>query len=391
MRRLASIAAAILVLAALGAGAWWLLAGPDAGSGGQAGPSGPPMGPGGREGPLAVGVEPVVTRTVPEFRQYVATIEAIDQVEIRAQVSGYLVERPFTAGALVEPGEVLFRIDPRPFEARIERLEAELAAQEARRDFLRTQLDRFVPLAREEFTTEERIDELRSQLEQTRAGMRGLEAQIRSARLDLDYATIHSPVRGRVGFSNADVGDLIQAGGEPPLTTVVRLDPIYVTFDPTDTELDRLIDGGEPRPLPVEVMLPGDEPYQHDGTLAQVDNRFQPTTGTIAARAIVPNPDHRLRPGQFARARLILEQREDALLIPSRALDSDQGRRFVYRLADGTAEKRFVETGGVYGDETLILSGLEADDRVIVDRLQQVQDGMAVTERAAAQARRPDP
>jgi RND family efflux transporter MFP subunit len=394
MRRSVIIAVALLVLAAAGAGAWWLLAGPGGGNGvgnggeggGQAG--GPPAGPGGRQGPLPVAVEPVAIETVPEFRQYVATVRAVEAVEVRAQVTGYLVDMPFTEGGLVERGELLFRIDPRPFQARISRLEAERDAQAASRDFAQTQLQRFLPLAEEDFATEERIDELRTEREQAAAQVNALTADLRRARLDLEYSTIASPIDGRVGFANVDVGDLVQAVGEQPLVTVVQLDPIYVTFDPTDTEFDRLIGpDGEPRPLTVEVLLPGGEQYAYDGTLAQVDNQFDPTTGTIAARALVPNPDHQLRPGQFARARLILEQRENALLVPSRALGSDQGRRFVYVFADGTAERRFVETGGVYGERTLILDGLEPSDRVIVDNLQRVQDGTAVEIRGQAQAR----
>jgi RND family efflux transporter MFP subunit len=371
----------VLVLIAGGVGLWRVLTDPGPAEGG-----GPPAGPGGREGPLPVGVEPVAVRSVPDFREYVATVRAIEEVQVRARVSGYLVDMPFTEGGLVEEGEVLFRIDPRPFEARVARLQGERRAEQARRRFAQTQIERFLPLLDEDFATEERIDELRSERDGAAARVDALEAQIRRAMLDVEYATIVSRVTGRAGFASVDVGDLVEAGGETPLTTVVQLDPIYVTFEPTERELERMLDGGEPLPLTVEVLHDGGGAYPHSGTLSQVDNRFAETTGTIRARATVPNPGHALRPGQFVRARLIFERIESALLVPSRALGSDQGRRFVYLFADGTAERRFVETGGVYGDDTLILEGLDEGDRVIVDNLQRVRDGMPVEVRGRAQA-----
>ncbi|NBC31958.1 MAG: efflux RND transporter periplasmic adaptor subunit [Alphaproteobacteria bacterium] len=388
--RLLFIGLAVLLLAAGGVALWqgWgpfasgggMAARQAGGNGGGDGGGGPPIPGRGPQGPVPVTVQPVTTRTVPIFRDYVGTVRAIQSAELRARVEGHVVALPFDEGSLVAEGDVLVRLDTRPIEAELEQLRGERAALVAERTFQERQLARFSALEREDFATEERIDRITRSLERARAEIAALDGEIRALRLDRDFATVAAPFDGLAGFAAVDLGDLV-VPGQDPLVSVVQTDPIFVEFEPVDTELTRLQapDGAGPRPLQVIVRFDDGRALPEPGTLTQLDNAFDEATGTIRARATVPNPGTRLRPGQFVRARLILEERENAVLVPAAALATEQGRRFVYRIDEtGTARRTAVETGRVYDGLTLVTDGLSPGDRIATDNLQRLSDGTPV-------------
>lgn len=382
-RRAFFISLAVLLLAAGGLAVrqGWLpfeTGGGQAASGEQEG--GPPPGRG-PQGPVPVTVRQVTTDTVPIFRDFVGTVRAIQSAELRARVEGQVIATPFEEGALVAQGDVLVRLDPRRIEAQLTELRGERAALVAERRFQEKQLERFSALERREFATEERIDEITRSLERARAQIEAINGEIQQSRLDLDFATIEAPFDGLAGFADVDVGDLVVPGRDP-IVSVVQTDPIFVEFEPVDRELLRLqaADSAAPQPLEVIIFVDEDRQLPEPGRLTHLDNDFDESTGTIRARATVPNPDIRLRPGQFVRARVILEQRENAVLVPTSALASSQGRRFVYRIDDeGVARRTPVQTGRVYGDRTLVTEGLSPGDRIATDNLQRLTDGASVS------------
>lgn len=335
---------------------------------------------GGQQGqaPVSVEVYRVEPAIVPIYLDYTGQTVATRSVSIQARVTGYLTERNFEEGTLVEEGDALYRIDPRPFQIALDQAVAQRDAQQASVALAEAQLARLEPLAQQDFASQAQLDERQSQLAQARATVRQLDATIAEAQLDLEFTTIEAPFAGRIGFSEVEVGALITS--DQALTTLMTLDPMFVRFEPSERELARINDAreGSDDALSVEVTLSDGTRYEQAGRLAQIENSISELTGTIAARAVVANPDRTLLPGQFVRARLVLDERE-ALLIPTEALSTDQGRRIVYVFRDdGTAEGREVEPGRIYGARTLIEEGLSAGDRVITSNLQRLKGGAQV-------------
>ncbi len=374
---------ALLALAvALGAG-WYLAGLPPFGGGGE-GQQAQGQGPGGKggqgggpgAGPVPVEVRTVGTERVPIFLEYTATASAPRQVALRPRVSGYVTEVNFKEGADVEAGQVLFRIDPRPFEIALQQAQAEKEAAEAQLAFAESQVQRVRPLANRGYATEERRDQVVTDLRELRGRIALLAAQVDRARLDLEFATVSAPFAGRVGLTDVEAGDLVEVGAE--LATLVELSPIEAgirigTRDP-DQVVSRL--GGEG--LLVEAVLPSGETFPHRGRLSTLDNRVDPTTGTLAATALFPNPEKRLLPGQFLRVRVVLED-QDAVLVPTAALSANQDRRIVYVVGeDGRAKAVPVTPGRRYGDRTLVEQGLEPGARLITSNLQNLRGGAPV-------------
>lgn len=331
----------------------------------------------GSGGPVSVATVVLQPRLVPVYNDYTGTTEAVRSVVIRPRVGGYLTERAFEEGELVEPGDLLYRIDERPFRNALNAALALRDLREAEVALAEAQVARLEPLADRDFASQADLDEAQSQLAQAQANVRRSNTDIEGARLNLEFATIQAPFGGRIGFSQAEVGDLVAEGDA--LTDLVTLDPIFVTFRPSERELPAIERARRQsqEPLKVEVTLSDGTPMEAVAALAQIENEVAEFTGTIAARAVLPNDEAGLLPGQFVRARLILRQ-EEGLLVPTDALVTDQGRRVVYLFDEGTARVRPVVTGRIYGEQTRILDGLSVDDEVITSNLQRVRPGVTV-------------
>lgn len=343
--------------------------------------------------PPPVTVSTPLRREVVEWDEFTGQFAAVDAVEVRARVSGYLESVHFTDGQLVTKGDLLFIIDPRPFEATKASAEAELAQAQARLDLANRQLARAAELRRSENIAASVYDERQQEVRVAAAGVEVAKANLRTADLNLSYTRITAPIDGRIGKREVSVGNLVsggQNGTTTLLTTLVSLDPIYFDFDMSERDYlmyQRAIADGRLKAqrgggLPVEGRL-FDEPastWSLKGTLNFVDNRVNPNSGTIRVRAVFPNPDHFLTPGQFGRLRLPGSERYTATLIPDSAIVSDQANKIVMTVTeDGTVVPKPIRLGPTEGNLRIVRSGLSPEDRVIINGLVRARPGGKVT------------
>lgn len=340
--------------------------------------------------PPKVSVTQPVARTVTEWDEYTARLEAIDSVEVRARVSGYLESVKFTDGATVKEGDVLFVVDPRPYVAVLRRAEAELALAKARLDLADKRFDRASKLVARNAISQEEADTRAAEARQAAAAVQSAAAALEAAHLDVEFTEVRAPVSGRVGRKLVTEGNLINGGSGTQgtlLTTIVSLDPLYVYFEVDEQsalKYARLAQQGK-RPSsrdqrnPVQVGFADEEGFPHSGYMDFVDNRLDPDTGTIIGRAVIDNPDLQWSPGLFARLRLIGSGDYPALLIPDEAIGTDQSRKFVYVVDAGdVAQYRVVDIGPIVDGLRVVRSGLDAGERVIVGGVQRARPGQPV-------------
>ena len=326
--------------------------------------------------PLPVLVAAVDQRTVPVYLDFVATTEAIRNITLEAKVTGYLASQPVGDGADVSPGQLLYQIDRRDYQVALDQASAQARRDAAALDYSRVSQHRTAVLAKDGWATQDSFDQTTSTLNQSQATLAADAAAVEAAKLNLGYTEIRSPFAGRLGRSLVHEGTLINAAGTQ-LNTLVQLDPIYVTFNPSETDLNRL---GEYRAktIPAEVTMPDQDGKRYAGTLTFLDNTVDRNTGTIAARATIANPDHSLLPGEFVHVRLHVDDRPGALLVPQVALGSSQLGKYVYVADNGKAQQRMVSIGATYGDRIVITNGVTAGDAVIVGNLQKIAPGAPV-------------
>ncbi len=302
---------------------------------------------------------------------------AVDRVELRAQVGGTLTEIHFKDGQIVHKGDLLFVIDPRPYEIKLAKATAQLQTASARFALATSQLFRAQTLLRTSFGTAETVDQRTSEQSAAQAAIDDAKAQIRDAQLDLEYCRITAPFTGRIGAHLVSVGSLVagsRAATSPTtlLTTLVSLDPIYLDFDMSESdyltfsrERARLFG---PAADQVAISLSDEKRFKRKGTLDFVDNALNRSSGTIHARATVPNPDLFLAPGEFARVRVAVAPPAPTLMVPDAAVVLDQSQQMVMTVsADGTVVPAPVQTGDLRGGLRVIQSGLAPGDRVIID------------------------
>ncbi|WP_460451401.1 efflux RND transporter periplasmic adaptor subunit [Alsobacter sp. SYSU BS001988] len=327
---------------------------------------------------MPVPVAEVTRKTLPVHLDYPARTEAIRTVALQAKVSGYVLEQLAPDGADVKAGDLLYRIDPRDYEAALEQAKAQLQRDVAGLDYSKSNLDRGEELAKRGFLAKDSFDQRTSSVRQGEAVLAIGRAAIRTAELNLERTSIRAPFAGRLGRDQAPTGALVSAGGAP-LNTLVQLDPIYVTFNPSETDLAALQKAQASGAVEADVVTPGRETAAHKGKLTFLDNVVDRATGTITARATIQNEDRMLLPGQYVRIRLRVGEQPDALLAPQVAVGSSQLGKFVYVVGEGNkAEQRLVALGQVDGENVSLLKGVSAGDRVIVGNLQKIGPGSPV-------------
>lgn len=344
---------------------------------------------------------PSVTVASPEIREFTPTetltgrIEAIDSVEIRPRVSGYLSEVRFQAGQLVAKGDVLFVIDPRPFQAAAQRAEADLETAKIRLGWAGREIERAEQLLKTRAISTEEADLRRTRLSEARAAVSSAEASLITAKLNVEYTEVRSPVAGRVSRALVTPGNNVSGvdGFTTLLTTVVSVDPVYGYADLDESLLLKLNRLRRDNKLPVDsdgrivirLALADEDGYPHEGRVESFDNRIDPATGSLVLRAVFPNADKALIPGLFAKMNIPSGERTSALLVPDAVVGTEQSLKFAYTVSSSnTVEKRFVTLGPLVEGKRVITTGLKADDRVIINGTMRVMfPGQPVTPETA--------
>ena len=338
--------------------------------------------------PLVTVSQPL-QRTVDSRVGFLGQFSAIDRVELRAQVGGTLTEIHFQDGQIVHKADLLFVIDPRPYEIKLAQAQAALETANARVALANNQLNRAQSLKRNEFATQETVDQRTNDQDASRAAVEDAKARVRDAELDLEYCHVRAPFTGRIGARQVSIGSLIagsRAATSPTtlLATLVSLDPLYLDFDMSES--DFLTFSRERAHTPgslankVLIGLSDETNFSREGTLDFIDNALDRSSGTIHARATVSNQDLFLAPGQFARLRVAIAPPSPVYLLPDAAVVPDQSQRLVMTVAaDGMVKPKIVTTGELRGGLRVIQSGLEPSDRVVIDGLMRAIPGSKVT------------
>ena len=363
-RHRAEVYAAALIFAA------WLVAGC------REKPQAPP--------PPQVTVAPVIEREVADWDEFTGHFEAVNAVDVRPRVSGFVKRVAFAEGALVREGDVLFTIDPRPYEAEVARSEAVLEQVRTRKALAEMELDRAQKLVASQAISREELDARTSGRAEGDAAIRAADAALRVARLNLEWTDVRAPISGRVSRAEVTPGNLVQAG--PPaatlLTTIVSLNPIYVYFDSDEQAYLRYMrarsqqHGG----ASVSVGLANETGYPHQGTLNFIDNRIDRNAGTVRVRAVLDNGQHMFTPGLFARVRVTGGERRRLAMVQDQSIGTDQDRKFVLVLKpDNTLEYRAVSIGRVVDGLRAIEKGVAAGERVVINGMMRVRPGIRVS------------
>ncbi len=315
--------------------------------------------------------------------EYTGKTESSREVEIRARITGYLDKIAYQEGGLVKQGQLLFQIDPRPFEEELDNTKGVLAREQARLDNARANLARIKPLARENAVSQKDLDDATAAVLASQADVQSAKAQVHQAEINLGYTTIRSPLTGLAGRSEKKVGSLISPS-DSLLTTVVLLDPIWVNFAVGENELlkyqEQTASGRLRSPgvegIQVELVQANGSVYPQKGRIDYVASTVDRQTGTLAMRAVVPNPTKALKPGQFMRVRIQGVTRPNVIMAPQRAVMQGPQGKFVFVVGpNNTAESRGIEVGEWYGDQWIVTKGLQAGDKVIVDGAVKLQPG----------------
>jgi membrane fusion protein, multidrug efflux system len=348
-----------------------------------AGASAPPAAPPAPE----VSVAEVVVQDLAEWDEFTGRLEAQDRVELRPRVAGYVQSVEFFEGTRVEKGQVLFRIDPRPFRAEVDRLSAELARARAQHELARSDHARAQRLVEQDALSREEFERRAAAERASAAQVAAVTAALDAARLNLEFTRVTAPISGRVGAALVTEGNLVDS--RSLLTTLVSVDPIYVGFEADEAvylkHVRRPDAIARTRSSEVRVGLADEQGFPHAGRFVFVDNEVNPATGTIRARAALPNPDGRLTAGLFARVRLVSPERRPAVLIDERAVGTDLGRRFVLVLKpDRTVEYRAVALGPQVDGLRVVREGLAAGEVIVVNGLQRARPGAAVAPQTVA-------
>ncbi|AWN38571.1 efflux RND transporter periplasmic adaptor subunit [Methylobacterium radiodurans] len=331
--------------------------------------------------PLGVSMAEAVSDSVPIAFTYTGTFVSPKDALLQARVTGVVTERPFEPGSHVKKGDVLFRIDKRPFEVALQTAKAQQEQAKAQLEFAQAEVARTNELASKGYASEQRAQQQQSQLETAAAGLQQAEAAIARQELNIAYAVVEAPFEGRASLSNVNVGDLVNEN-QTELVSVVQLDPIDLQMALSSEDVEAVRQGLKEGTVTVGV-LDGRGTKVADARIYQLDNRFDPRTARRLVRASVANADERFVPGQFMRGRIQVGT-QSRILVPTVALSAKLAQRIVYVVGkNGRVEQRPVETGQAYGERTEILKGLEAGERVVTDHIQRMRDGLRVEERRA--------
>ena len=343
--------------------------------------------------PLAISVATVQEAKIPIYLEHVGTTEAVNTVEVRARVRGVLEKVLFKEGADVHEGDLLFVIEQAPYRAALSKAKGDLARAQATLERSQADFDRASELERQQVASQADLDHARAARNEAAASVQSLRAAVEQAELDMGYTEVRAPISGRIGRILVTQGNLVGGTEQTVIATIVQLDPIYIYWSPSERErLDVLRLRKEGRyvsrdEIEVHAMLADGSEHPHLGKLDFVDNAVDRNVGTVTVRAVFPNPDKTLLPGEYAKLRVLVGRDVPVLLVPAQAIVEEQGGSTVFLVgADGAVESRAVVTGGSSGASRVIESGLQAGDKVAIDNLGKLRPGTKVTIREASAA-----
>lgn len=325
-----------------------------------------------------VDVAHVVSQTITDWQEYSGRLEAIDQVDVRPQVSGKLIAVNFKDGSLVNKGDLLFTIDPRPFEAELNRAKAQLASAEAQVTYSSANLGRNQRLIQSNAIAHQELDQAQNEARSANANLQAAKAAVETARLNLEYTRITAPVSGRISRAEVTVGNVVSAGnGAQVLTSLVSVSRLYASFDVDEqTYLKYISNQRNSGQVPVYLGLANESGFSREGYISSIDNNLNTTSGTIRVRATFDNPKGVMLPGLYARIRLGGGQPRAAILISPTAIGVDQDKRFVVVVdAKNQTAYREVKLGAQQDGLQIINSGLQVGDRIVVNGLQRIRPG----------------
>lgn len=352
--------------------------------------------------PAKVTTSPPQLQTVTNWDEYPGHIEAVETVEVRPRVSGYIDSVHFQDGAEVKAGDLLFVIDPRPYQAELDRAQAQRQLAESKLELARNDLKRAEGLRGTKAISEEEYDSRSKAVPEAEAAVAAAKAQEVSARINLEFTQIKAPISGKIGRLLVTPGNLVQLqgnnGAATLLATIVSMDPVYCYFDVEEGAFvkyrpnSQATLGTESKSdaVPCEVGLVNEDGFAHRGQLDFFDNQVNPKTGTIRLRAVFPNPDRALVPGMFANARVMAGAPEPALLVPDAAVQSDQGYKYLYVVgADSKVERRDIVLGRAHGQFRAVTKGLTPGDNIIINGLMMLRPGAKVDAQVATNQQAP--
>jgi membrane fusion protein (multidrug efflux system) len=353
--------------------------------------------------PPEVQVATAVQQDVPLYIELVGATLGSEDVEIRARVEGYLVSMSFTEGSFVKKGQVLYKIDPQPLQAALAQAQANLETAKARLEKTNNDVARYKPLAEQKAVSQQELDNALSAQEAARFQVTAYDSVVTKTKLDLAYTTITAPVDGLIGTTQRKVGSLVGRGENTLLNTISQTDPILFRCAIAEAEYLRLARLGATRSQQkqygVELILADGTVHPHKGRLEAIERAVDPTTGTLTGQFSFPNPERILRPNQYGKARFVTEVKQDAVLVPQRAVQEIQGLYSIMVVKpDSTVEQRMVKAGERVGNVWVIGSGIKPGEKVIVEGIQRVRPGLQVNakpekpqEAAAGDAKAPAP
>jgi len=325
-----------------------------------------------------VSVAPAVQRPVADSEEFSGRLEAAEYVELRPRVSGTIDKLHFTDGALVRKGDLLFSIDPRPFEAEAARAQSQLTSMKARFELAQSELARAQKLLDSQAVSKQEVDQLAAGQRTSQADIQGAEAALRIARLNIEYAQVRAPIGGRVSRANVTAGNVVNE--QSVLTTIAGVSKVYAYFDGSERTYLRLKEaktGG--RAPKVRMALLDEQGFPHEGEVDFIDNRLNPQTGAVRMRATFANASGRFTPGLSARLRMESATAYNAILVPERAIGTDQTKKFVYVVeADGKPQFREVQLGALADGMRVVQGSVKPGEHVVVDGLQRIQPGTTV-------------
>ena len=337
---------------------------------------------------IPVTVAVVEARNITTWEEFSGRLEAVDRVQIRSRVDGVIQSVNFREGALVKAGDLLFTIDPAPYQAAVAQAQGQVASARAKLDLARTQFDRAKKLSESKAISQSEMDQRQNAVTEAEAGMMTAEAALQTVNLNLGYTQVRAPVAGRVGKVEITVGNLVAAGStSPALTTLVSVDPIYASFSASEEIVTRALaelpstPGVSPalEQIPVEIGTLADNEAPVRGKLQLIDNQVDAASGTIGVRAIFDNPGGKLIAGQFVRVRMGQPKADAKILVSERAIGTDQDKKFVFVVdADNKVVYRPIQLGAMAEGRRVVESGLKVGDKIVVNGLQRIRPGAIV-------------